>query len=108
VRCGELCKSCVGKCQKVVSEKYPADIQCPACEGDGCEHCSGGYFSLTECPSIFIGRDLIDEIRIVTATEQHLPVAGGLLDQSAWWFELRERLRSEEARIRDEQDKRRR
>jgi hypothetical protein len=62
---------------------------------------------LKECPSQFIGQDLIQDIRIVTASEHHLPVAGGLLDQSAWWFTLREILKREESVIQDEQAKRR-
>ena len=60
-----------------------------------------------ECPSKFIGQELISDISIVSASENHLPVAGGLLDQSAWWFELRQLLRSEEHRITEEQIKRR-
>lgn len=79
------------------------------CGGDGkdCEHCEDGYFKITQCPSTFIGQDLISDIQIVSASETHLPVAGGLLDQSAWWFELRSLLRSEEHRISEEQHKRR-
>ena len=84
----------------------PAEIQCPVCEGDGCDHCSGGWYEIAECPSKYIGTELIDDIRIVTASEQHLPVAGGLLDQSAWWFELRQSLQAEERRIQDEKDRR--
>lgn len=61
---------------------------------------------MTECPSKYIGQELIQDIRIVTATEQHLPVAGGLLDQSAWWFELKTLLKSEENLIENEKAKR--
>jgi hypothetical protein len=50
---------------------------------------------------------LISDIQVVTASEHHLPVAGGLLDQSAWWFELRNLMKSEESLIQDEQFKRR-
>ena len=106
MRCGELCKSCVGKCNKIVTPEQPAEIQCPVCEGEGCDECSGGYYTIEECPSRYIGSELIDDIRIVSASEHHLPVAGGLLDQSAWWFELRERLRAEEMRIQEDQAKR--
>jgi hypothetical protein len=49
---------------------------------------------------------LISDIQIVSASEHHLPVVGGLLDQSAWWFELRQILKSEEGRIQEEQQKR--
>lgn len=77
------------------------------CAGTGCEHCEDGYFTVTECPSRYIGQDLIDDIRIVAASDHHLPVAGGLLDQSAWWFSLRSLLQAEEQQVRDEQDRRR-
>ena len=77
------------------------------CSGDGCEDCEDGCFSVTECPSKYIGQELISDIEIVTASEQHLPVAGGLLDQSAWWFELKRILASEENLIQQEQSKRR-
>lgn len=107
VRCGELCKSCVGKCREFISEAQPAEIECPACGGDGCSHCSDGYFAVTECPSKYIGSELISDIQVVSASEHHLPVSGGLLDQSAWWFELRSLLRSEESRIQEEQSRRR-
>ena len=107
MRCGELCKSCVGRCGQVVSPHFPADIECQECGGQGCSECEDGYFSLTQCPSEFIGQDLISDIRLITATEHHLPVAGGLLDQSAWWFELKTLLASEENRVQAEQEKRR-
>jgi hypothetical protein len=49
---------------------------------------------------------MISDILVTAACEHHLPVAGGLLDQSAWWFELRQRLQSEEHKITEEQMKR--
>jgi hypothetical protein len=76
------------------------------CSGDGCEHCKDGYFEFTECPTRFVGPELIEDIRIVGASEHHLPSAGGLLDQSAWWFELQSLLKSEETLVQDEQSKR--
>ena len=107
MRCGELCKSCVTKCQGVVSEKQTAEIECPMCGGESCEHCDDGYYTVAECPTKYVGGELLADIGIVSASEYHLPVAGGLLDQSAWWFELRQELRSEEANIQNEQHKRR-
>jgi hypothetical protein len=78
------------------------------CGGDGkCEHCQDGWYSVKQCPSKFIGTELIQDISVVSASEHHLPVAGGLLDQSAWWFELRGLLKSEENRVQEEQAKRR-
>lgn len=89
-----------------MSEKHPAEIECPVCGGDGCEHCRDGWFEVKQCPSRYIGQELIEDIRVISASEQHLPCAGGLLDQSAWWFELRQMLKSEESRIQEEQHKR--
>ena len=86
-----------------MSEQFPADIECPICNGEGCEHCEDGWFSVKQCPSEYIGRELISDLRIVGATDTHLPVAGGLLDQSAWCFELRSLLKSEEDRVQTEQ-----
>lgn len=90
----------------MVSELHTVEVECPACAGDGCTECSDGYFEIKECPSKFIGQALIADIGVVTASEHHLPCAGGMLDQSAWWFELRQNLRSEESKIQDEQNKR--
>lgn len=106
MRCGELCKSCSGVCREVISETQPAEIECPVCGGTGCEHCVDGYFTLTECPSRYIGAELISDIQIVSCSEHHLPVTGGILDQSAWWLELKTLLRNEETRIQEEQGKR--
>jgi len=82
-------------------------VECPGCNGDGCDECEDGYFTVSECPSKFIGQEMIEDIRVVSSCENHLPVAGGLLDQSAWWFEMRQLLRSEENLIQGEQSKRR-
>jgi hypothetical protein len=75
-------------------------------EGGECEHCEDGYFKVTECPTKYIGQELIQDIHLIGATDQHLPVAGGLLDQSAWWFELRNLLKLEEHRVESEKEKR--
>ena len=92
-----------------MTKEHPAEIECPECGGFGkdCQHCKDGWYEVTECPSKYIGQELIQDIRIIGASEQHLPVSGGLLDQSAWWFELRSLLKSEEQKITDEQNKRR-
>jgi hypothetical protein len=50
---------------------------------------------------------LIQDIQIVSSCEHHLPVSGGVLDQSAWWFSLKELLKREENLVQNEQAKRR-
>lgn len=52
---------------------------------------------------------MIDQINIAGAcVDGIMPQSGGLLDQSAWWFELRRILNSEEKKIEAEQAKRER
>ena len=107
MRCGELCKSCGGRCREQYTNDDPAGIECPVCGGDGCGECDGGTFWLRECPSKFIGQDLVEDLQVVTSTKEILPSAGGLLDQSAWWFELRQTLQYEENQIEEARQRRR-
>jgi hypothetical protein len=62
---------------------------------------------LKECPSKFIGQDLIEDLQVVASTKDVMPAAGGLLDQSAWWFELRQLLQYEENQIEEARSRRR-
>ncbi len=99
-----LCKSCSGKqCRNLSTEDNPIDIECPSCNGFGCELCDDGYVRLDGCPNQMCAPvvpviDIIDMIG-----KGHLPIAGGTLDQSvsiiqaARWFE------SEENKVRNEQ-----
>ena len=91
----------------VVNSEQVAEIECPMCDATGCHHCDGGYFVVDECPSNYIGEELIADMQITAATDHHLPVAGGLLDQSAWYLELRQTMQREEQRVSQEQAKRR-
>lgn len=100
-----LCKSCVGRCREIITAEMPLEIECPMCGGDGCSECEDGQYTVDQCPSRYIGSELIGDIEIVIASKDHLPVAGGLLDQSAWWFELRQRLQAEENRIESDRAK---
>ena len=90
-----------------MNEQHPAEVECPCCNGVGCKDCDGGSYVVSTCPSQYIGSELISDIQVVSASEYHLPIAGGLLDQSAWWFELRQLLKSEESLIQSEQMRRR-
>jgi hypothetical protein len=56
-----------------------------------------------------VGPDLISDINIVEACNNGvMPVEGGLLNQSAYWFELKSRLESDKAKIEREQAERKR
>lgn len=57
----------------------------------------------------YIGPDLIDDINIVSSCEGGtLPVAGGLLDQPAYFLELSTALKRDTNEIEREQSERRR
>jgi hypothetical protein len=108
VRCGELCGSCVGRCRGVVNSEQRAEIECVMCGGIGCGECENGYMVLSECPSSYIGQELIGDINIVAAcSDGVLPVSGGLMDQSAYWFELSQAMKREINAVEKEQHERR-
>lgn len=100
MRCGQLCRSCAGSCADTIDENNAPEIECPLCSGRGCDQCDGGGFSLTECPRTFIGYDLAGAINVASyASKGVMPVAGGLLDQAAWFFDLWTTLESETNKI---------
>jgi hypothetical protein len=83
-----------------MTDSDPLEIVCPFCEESGCEHCDDGFLKLTTCPQKFIGPEMVSQINITAAcTDGVLPVSGGLLDQSAYWFSLKSCLESDQAKI---------
>jgi len=72
------------------SEAIPIDVACPRCEEAGCDDCDGaGTFSLTSCPKKMLDWELVQVIRYAELFGKGLPpVAGGSLDQSAWFINL--------------------
>ena len=58
-----------------------------------------------QCCQDYVG-ELWREIKYASLADKHLPQAGGLLDQSAWFLELWVALQNEQTRIEKErQDK---
>lgn len=99
IRCGELCKTCHGKCREDVERIL---VTCPVCEGTGCDACDGGDFR-PGCPVRFVG-DVVNVIEMAAmSVDGMLPVSGGLLDQSSWFMRFRTQLINETAAIREEQ-----
>lgn len=79
-------------------------IACWLCDGNGCENCRDGFYMLDQCPREFVGSDLVSAINIASlCTDGILPVAGGLMDQSAWFIDLWTALRNNEEQIKQEQ-----
>ena len=75
-------------------------IACSSCNEAGCDECGqSGYVELTGCPKEMIDRGLLRAIRMANLMKQGLPpVAGGVLDQSAWFVSFYEVFRSEQNR----------
>ena len=62
---------------------------------------------ITDCPKRCIGVDVLRAIRLSDLMKQGLPpVAGGVLDQSAWFVSFHEAFRAEEVRAEAEAYKR--
>lgn len=110
-----MCKGCsAGRCLEAPSEAEYAELDCPACDGEGaykgtqCGACDGvGRYRVTECFQDY-SRSLVEPLNLaVLVTSSHTwPVAGGLLDQSAWFLELQQRFESECNRVDNERSKR--
>lgn len=62
---------------------------------------------MEQCPQRYIGPAMIDDINVVTqCRDGTLPVAGGLLDQSAYYLALSSALEREQNLIESEKSKR--
>lgn len=83
-------------------------IACSECNEAGCEMCDHtGYVEIASCPKKMIDGDLLSAIRMADLMKQGLPpVAGGVLDQSAWFVSFYECFRSESNRAEAEAYKR--
>lgn len=77
-------------------------MECPACNGQGCDECTDGSVRITGCPNRYC-RDVIPAINLIDLFEKGLPpVAGGALDQSAWFLEAVTILGNEDAAMKAE------
>jgi len=95
-----ICKSCSSK---ECCEKYQnLEIECPECDGTGCDSCNRGRFNLSECPQKFIG-DYISTFRLVDLFQKGIPpVAGGALNQTMWFIDAAATLKNEDAIVEEE------
>ena len=101
IRAGQLCKNCSGECRdKIVTRSLPDRVQCPECEGFGCELCGGrGDFELSVCPNKFVG-EMQRMIPFFDLFENGTPpISGGALDQSAWFVSSYRQFKHEENTI---------
>lgn len=75
------------------------ELDCPECAGKGCDRCQDGIFKIEGCPNAYC-RDVSDTIDLIEEYQKGMqPVAGGVLDQSAYFIEAVKFLRREEALV---------
>lgn len=103
IRQGLLCRHCTSKtCKDQGTDLEPIEIECPSCDGDGCDECNRGSVVIRGCPSVYCG-SVATAIGLVDLFEKGLPpVAGGALDQSVSFIEATRILRNDEAKLRNE------
>lgn len=79
-------------------------IECPICDGDGdCEHCENGSVRLDRCPRDIMGGEFIEACNVASISGKgDWPVAGGIYDQSTWFIDLYQKLKSATNRIEQE------
>lgn len=76
-------------------------MTCPICDGRGCDACDGGDFQ-PGCPHLFVN-DVLDVVEMAAmSAEGMLPIAGGIVDQSAWFMRFRALLATEANHILEE------
>lgn len=57
-----------------------------------------------ECPRTYLGNDFVQAVNLAgMCGDGILPVSGGLLEQSAWFIDLWQTLKSEQSAIETEQ-----
>jgi len=105
IRQGFLCRNCTVKtCNDKGTDSEPINIECPTCIGNGCDQCNDGSIDLVGCPNVQCG-DVAYVARLADLFEKGMPpIAGGALDQSAWFLDAVSFLRSDEANLRAKSD----
>jgi len=78
--------------------------------GTDCETCGGrGYVEIEGCPRQVIGWEMTQAINLANyASKGLMPVAGGVMEQSAWFLEMLSTLESDQNKIDSERAERNR
>jgi len=64
-------------------------------------------WKLAECPRQYVA-DIVDAVNLSQLADSHLPVSGGMLDQSAWWLSCFMALKSDMNQIENDKIERER
>lgn len=88
IAAGKLCRDCKRK-DLCPSGDNTTEVDCPCCNAVGCKECDGnGWLELTSCARKQVPRDVWETLTYCEWAEKgHLPVAGGVLDQSRWFID---------------------
>ncbi len=91
-----MCRSCGVRCRDAPTPELPVEIECGECGGEGCDKCDRGHWRLECCPRQLLDAEMWQCVMYASDADRgHLPLPGGLLDQSAWFVELVWLLRNE-------------
>jgi hypothetical protein len=84
IACGELCENCSAhRCRSDEVGLYL--IECPVCNGTGCEECEDGRWQLGDCPNR-LAQDLGSFFDLAAMLDAGIPPnAGGACDQPLWF-----------------------
>ncbi len=72
-------------------------IACPTCDEQGCAECNQqGFFCISDCPKNHIDLEFYHITKLADWLQSGLPpVAGGALNQAAWFMDFAKLLKSE-------------
>ena len=98
-----MCKDCTGsQCKDIGTKELPIEIECPNCNGIGCDRCVDGVFELDGCPNKYCS-SVVNAIDLFELFAKGLPpISGGALDQSANFIQASRYFENEERRVKHE------
>jgi hypothetical protein len=87
----------------LATKEQPLEIECPECNGLGCEQCNdSGYVSVEGCPTEF-ARPVFPTVRLIEFFEKGMPpISGGTLEQSASFLRAVSFFQQDEASLKNE------
>ena len=100
----EICSNCRrGNCTLGIGPNNLAVIECPDCDGSGCDECGEtGQVTIDQC-ALDYTRGLGQLANLATYAEKGmLPLPGPLLDQPAWFVAFWHFLQSQLTKIENE------
>ena len=98
IRQGKLCRHCNGtECSDAGGPGEEIEIECPVCRSDGCDACKDGFWTVEGCPTDYC-QSVAAVVEMIDLFWQGMPpIAGGVLDQSAWFVQAARKLKTEDS-----------